>query len=268
MRCELAWLGLDVDGLTAVVLVDDRHVTHLGRLYGGMGAALTSSVIEAVSRRPVLWATTQFVGAACKGDRLEFRAEILAEGRRTTQVRVDAFAGGRLILHGIGAASIPEQRIADGTVPRMPAVPPPDACPSFHLGPASDHQPNFFNHVETRDPAVGGEPRQRWWMRLSDGPALTRPTMLGLAGDFVPAMVMRALGEWGAGTSIDNTVRTGQPASGKWLLVDGQPEQASGGFGHGSVRLWSEDGTLAGVASQTSALWHLPGALVLFAGSR
>jgi acyl-CoA thioesterase len=156
----------------------------------------------------------------------------------------------------MGAAGVPRPRIADGTVPRRPAVPPPAACPPFALGLVGDQPPNFFDLVEARNAGADGGNRQRWWMRLTDGPALTLPTMLGLAGDFVPPMVMRALGEPGAGTSIDNTVRTGQPASGDWVLVDGRPEQAAGGFGHGSVRLWSEDGVLAGVASQTAALWH------------
>jgi acyl-CoA thioesterase len=67
---------------------------------------------------------------------------------------------------------------------------------------------------------------------------------------------MRELGERGAGTSLDNTIRIGAVTEGEWVLIDGLPELAAGGYGHGSVRLWSEDGLLLGTASQTAALWR------------
>jgi acyl-CoA thioesterase len=258
---ELAWLGLEIDGPAGAVVIDDRHVTHLGRLYGGMGSALICGFIEAVTQRSLLWATTQFVGAASKGDRLELRAEVLAAGRRTSQVRVDALVGGQLILHAVGAAGLHRPDVAEGTVPRRPDVPPAEACPPYPLGVPAAPVRNFFELVEARDAGTVGGQRQLWWMRLAGGPsltrpALTRPALLSLAGDFVPSMVMAALGQPGAGTSLDNTLRIGEAVTGEWVLVDGQPEQASGGFGHGSVRLWSADGVLAGVASQTTALWH------------
>jgi acyl-CoA thioesterase len=69
-------------------------------------------------------------------------------------------------------------------------------------------------------------------------------------------MVMDAVGHFGAGTSLDNTIRVGSAASGEWVLVDGLPEQSVGGYGHGTVRLWAEDGTLVGIASQTATLWR------------
>ncbi|MDT3439349.1 MULTISPECIES: hypothetical protein [unclassified Pseudofrankia] len=49
-------------------------------------------------------------------------------------------------------------------------------------------------------------------------------------------------------------VRIGSAPDSEWVLVDGTPEPAAGGYGHGSVRLWAPDGSLAGVGSQTAAL--------------
>ncbi|OAA21769.1 Thioesterase-like superfamily protein [Frankia sp. EI5c] len=114
--------------------------------------------------------------------------------------------------------------------------------------------PGFFGAVEMRELGVPG-PRLRYWMRFPGRP-VTRPALLALVADSVPTMVMGALGHRGSGSSLDNTIRVGSAPEAEWVLVDGTPEQATGGYGHGSVRLWSPDGSLAGVGSQTAALWY------------
>jgi acyl-CoA thioesterase len=38
------------------------------------------------------------------------------------------------------------------------------------------------------------------------------------------------------------------------MLVDFDPYLVSGGYAHGAARLWAEDGTLLGVASQTATV--------------
>mgnify|MGYP003835143925 FL=1 len=43
-----------------------------------------------------------------------------------------------------------------------------------------------------------------------------------------------------------------------WVLCDVRVDGVQGGFGHGSVYLWAEDGTLLATASQ-SAVLHRPG---------
>jgi acyl-CoA thioesterase len=69
-------------------------------------------------------------------------------------------------------------------------------------------------------------------------------------------MVMEGIGEPGAGTSLDNTIRAGRPSDEEWILVEGLPELAVSGLGQGHARLWAMDGTLVGTASQTAALWR------------
>ena len=66
--------------------------------------------------------------------------------------------------------------------------------------------------------------------------------------------IHRALGgRQPGGMSLDNSIRVGPRVDTEWVLLALHPEAANDGYGHGSVHLWSPDGTLAGVASQTFA---------------
>lgn len=78
---------------------------------------------------------------------------------------------------------------------------------------------------------------------------------MAMMADVVPSVVMDALGEKGSGSSLDNTIRVGSGFNGEWALLEGTPEQAAGGYGYGSVRIWGSNGSLGGTASQTAALW-------------
>jgi acyl-CoA thioesterase len=262
-RADQEWLRLDVEDGTATatnatVELGDIHLSPFGRLYGGAGTALVSVLIEAATSRRLLWVTTQFVGVCQGGDRLDLTADVVADGKRTSQVRVQAYVGDRLVLQALGAAADPGIDIPDHTVPALPEVPPPADCPAMRLPALEKNRTGFFAAAEQRDASRGAPRSHRRWLRIP-GRAVTRPALLGLAGDFVPNMVMQEAGEQGAGTSLDNTIRVGAPACSDWVLIDGVPEQSACGYGHGWVRLWSEDGTLVGTASQTAALWRALG---------
>src|SRR6516225_7015769 len=92
---ELLELEVSEDGRDATVKLSDIHLAPFGRMYGGAGTSLASAAIEAATGRRLVWVTTQFVGAAGHGDRLELRADVVAAGRRTSQVHVRAHAGGQ-----------------------------------------------------------------------------------------------------------------------------------------------------------------------------
>jgi acyl-CoA thioesterase len=254
---ELLDLEVSADGLTSGVKLGDIHLSPLERLYGGAGASLASVAIEAAARRRLLWVTTQFVGACRAGDRLDLRADVVAAGRRTSQVQVRAYHDGRLVFQALGAAGDTRSEIPDGTLPAAPAVPEAADCPPLWEG-AQSSLPGFFSMTEQWRVPDGNDQPNKWWMRLP-GYRLTRPALLGLAGDCLPHLVMDGIGEAGAGTSLDNTIRAGAASDSEWVLIDAIPEQAAGGFGYGHVRLWAPGGTLVGVASQTAALWRSPG---------
>ena len=57
---------------------------------------------------------------------------------------------------------------------------------------------------------------------------------------------------------LDNSLRFGRMVDTEWALLDMEPWLASGGYLHGAARIWSEDGTLLGVASQTASAMAWP----------
>lgn len=98
-------------------------------------------------------------------------------------------------------------------------------------------------------PAPGG--RSSLWARI---PELLDPSAATLAilGDYVPFGIGQALGAFAGGNSLDNTLRVLRPVPTEWVLLDIQVEGIDHGFGHGTVRLFAEDGTLMATASQST----------------
>ena len=57
---DRAWLELELeeDDHRGQVTMSERHMTPLDHMYGGMGLALTTALMEAATRRRLRWATT------------------------------------------------------------------------------------------------------------------------------------------------------------------------------------------------------------------
>jgi acyl-CoA thioesterase len=126
----------------------------------------------------------------------------------------------------------------------------------------------FSLSVEMREPAVLRHPepgpgRICLWVRRADHVAVT-PAVAGYLADMVPMSVGYALGVIAGGTSLDNTIRIGSFVETEWILLDLRPHFAAGGYAHGVVHVWSEDGHLLATASQTASMVlfdpsHIPG---------
>jgi acyl-CoA thioesterase len=69
--------------------------------------------------------------------------------------------------------------------------------------------------------------------------------------DIIPLAVCAALGAMPGGTSLDNTVRIIDTEPSEWVLLDIVADGYHRSIGHGSLRLWSQDGRLIGTAQQT-----------------
>jgi acyl-CoA thioesterase len=217
--------------------------------------AAAVAVLEAETERAALWTTVQFVGSAELGERIDCRAEVLAQGYNTTQAMVTATTDDRTVFVAVGstARSRPDAFGADlGT---MPAVAPPEDCP-----PWIPQLPVPRETVTARGPFATAEFRLAeredgvllQWIRMR-GMHQTRLTIAYLA-DFVPSAVLRAAGRDGGGTSLDNNIRFGKPPPPEldWILVDTEPYLADSGYVHGGARIWSPQGQLLAVASQTA----------------
>jgi hypothetical protein len=95
------------------------------------------------------------------------------------------------------------------------------------------------------------------WARLPGG--RTTPAMLGYAADMVPRALFEVVNHVG-GRSLDNTLRCAGPVrSSEWVLLDVRSHMIGGRLGTGDAVMWSEDGIMLGVASQTATLRRVPG---------
>ena len=259
---DLAWLGLERTGDGCWSFELTPPLTRFdGKLYGGTGIAAMTAIMEAETGHDALWATVQFAGSADVGERLDCRLEVLAGGRRTSQVRFTATVGDRVVLAGLGAAgSAGSQPSVDAQIGTMPHVPGPDDAaewgPRMHFT-EEQVRASWWAIAELRE-VERADGHMAMWGRMRDIPQ-TRAS-LGFLADFVPAAVVRAMGRMGAGTSLDNAMRFG-PApdlATEWVLLDFDPHLASSGYVHGAARVWSSDGRLLAVASQTAKviLWE------------
>jgi acyl-CoA thioesterase len=275
---DRALLGLepDPDDPRALSLVVTPSLCRVdGRFYGGaaLAAALTAS--EAATGRDALWSSTQLVGVADLGERIRIDVEHLAAGRRADQVQVRGTIGDRVIFNAVGSAATPDPGGMHGAGQAMPIVPPPEDCPAWRASrqvaveearapgaPAIGH--NLV--CEHRDAPLLDAVEERAgrmtvWTRFTGPLQATFPHMtpagLGFVADLVPLAVARACGVDGAGTSLDNSLRIGEPVDSEWVLLDVEAHVAVGGFGHGHVHVWSPDGRMVATGTQSARLFSL-----------
>jgi acyl-CoA thioesterase len=228
-----------------------------GKFYGGTGIAVSTALVEAATDRDALWVTTQFVGTAEVGDRIDCHVDRLAHGRRTSQVRVTAAHGERLVFVALGSAGLPRAAALEVQIPTMPEVAPPDDSPPWNVRapltlPEGDR--GWIDLVDLREvPDLGAAAGSGMavWARMRDGVPHSRAT-IGFVADLVPTSVVRAGGRAGAGTSLDNSMRFGAAPDTEWVLVEFVPQLATAGYLHGLARVWSSDGVLLGLAGQTA----------------
>ena len=248
---DLAWLGLERHGHGRWSFELTSALTrHDGKLFGGTGIAVTVATMEAETGRDALWTTVQYASSADLGARVDCYIEVLASGKRTSQLRMTATVDDRIVLAAVGATGAARSGPIEAQIPTMPAMPPPDECTAWgfmrHTH-GADRPPSWMQLAEMRHVPEGSG----IWARMRSG-LHTHATIAFLA-DMIPSSVARAAGKMGGGTSLDNSLRFGRLVDTDWILLDMDPWFATSGYLHGAARVWAEDGTLLGVASQTSS---------------
>ncbi|MGE0726445.1 MAG: acyl-CoA thioesterase domain-containing protein [Acidimicrobiia bacterium] len=231
-----------------------------GALYGGCGLAAVIEVAEAATGRPATWAACQFVNGAEVPDTLDLRCEVLIAGRRITQTRVTASVGDKVALAALVALGTREFPIEGAWGPHPPAdLPPPEDCATRKM---PEHRRGGLRlRIDER---VVGEADGT--MASSDGRAFLWCTMpggvpasagaLAILGDGVSSGVDAMFTDDIRARSIDNSLRVVAPRACDWVLADIQVDGAAVGLAHGSVRLWTPDGHLLAVASQSGLVGH------------
>jgi acyl-CoA thioesterase-2 len=229
-----------------------------GFLFGGCGLGAAIVALESTTGRPLVWATAQYLSYAQPGSVLDLDVTVAVSGRNSTQARVVGHVGEREIFT-VNAALGARATDSDQVWARPIEVPRPEDCPKRSLRlPGED---SIMKRLEIRlasardwadlpgNPVEGG--RSALWARI---PELTEPSAVALAilGDYVPFGIGQALGAYAGGNSLDNTLRVVQVVPTEWILIDVTVDGIGNGFGHGTVHLYAEDGTLMATASQST----------------
>jgi acyl-CoA thioesterase-2 len=229
-----------------------------GFLFGGCGLGAAIAALEGSTGRPVIWATAQYLSYAQPGSVVDLDVTIAVEGRQSTQARAVGHVGDREIFTVNAALGSRSMEVAEAYVTPM-AVPPPEDCDPRPLRIPGEE--SIMSRLDMRlaaargwesiegNPAPGG--RSALWARIPD---LLEPSAAALAilGDYIPFGIGQALGDFAGGNSLDNTLRVVRIVPTEWVLLDIQIEGIDHGFGHGTVRLFAEDGTLMATASQST----------------
>ncbi|HEY6533112.1 MAG TPA: thioesterase family protein [Acidimicrobiales bacterium] len=254
---EFFGLRFDPTTNTGTFQVLDRMSNPRGTFYGGAGVAVVATAMEAATDRRLLWITAQFSDGAARGDELRCHVEVMAHGRRTSQVRATVTNGDTTVLTALGATGEGRDDVA-ATFDRMPAVRPPEMSPAVELDLEGDVARSRFAVTEHRVAAdlsslEGTGTHIAWWCRV-EGLAPSAPT-LAYVSDLLVFGVAQALGRPAVrATSLDNTLRVGSAGETEWMLLDLRAQSTSDGFAHGFVNIWSPDGVLLATASQSFAL--------------
>lgn len=232
------------------------------RIFGGTAVAASVEAMEAVTGRTCAWITTQFSGSASVGATIDLHVERMAVGKAMSQLRVTGYDEGRLVWSALGACAVEQEEPPfEGGFAEMPAVLPPEAGPVLRF-PGESPDRGFGTTcirltLELREALrPDGSPSDvpmLVWGRVVDRP-MTRAG-LAMVADLGPLVIARAIGRPGTGKSMDNTMRYGPTPTTDWVLLEMLPGLAHGGWAHSDIRLWSEDGTLLGLATQTARIW-------------
>ena len=226
-------------------------------LFGGCGLAAAISALEQTSGRECVWATGQYLSYARPGEVMDIDVTIAVEGHQITQARATCHVGNREILTvnaALGEREIPHT----GQWEQMPDVRPPSECHDREArnavaGTISSRLEQRFAKGRTYEQLDGSvsDGQVLVWARIPDVIDGVDAAALAILGDFVPLGVGQALGVYGGGNSLDNTLRVAKLVPTEWVLLDIRIHAVSRGFGHGLVHMFAEDGTLMATASQS-----------------
>lgn len=232
-------------------------------LFGGVGLASSVMAMERTCARPVVWATAQYLSYARVPATVDLDVIVPVSGKYNSQARVKGRVGDTEIFT-VNAAlgERPSELSHQWAV--MPEVARPEDCEARprhskrHQG-VSLHSGTDVRVVKGRygigasDGEFSEDGHVQLWAKLKNGHAIDTAALCIFA-DFLPSAVGNAIGMDAGGNSLDNTIRFRKVVPTEWVLCDIQIHSVHGGFVHGRMHLFAEDGTLMASASQSMIL--------------
>jgi acyl-CoA thioesterase len=226
-------------------------------MFGGVGLASAIAAMERTTGRPVVWATAQYLSYARPPNVVDLDVWVPASGKYNTQARVIGHVDDREIFTVNAALGSRPSELSQQWL-EMPDAPPPLECPPAEHW--RQDEVGLHSRLEVRvakgrygfdrpgRPEADG--RLLLWVRPRERFAIDAP-MLAVIADHVPSGIGNALGKNAGGNSLDNTLRVRRIAPTEWVLCDIRIHGIHGGFGHGAMYLFAEDGELMATASQS-----------------
>ena len=250
--------ALPLDASLCTGAPDDRH------MFGGAGAAAAVLAMEALSGQAALWVSAQFHQAPRVGRVLEMAERSRLAGRSSVQFTLQGTVDGEVAMEALGATGAAQPKGERRQWSRPETVPGPQDCKfvSVHRDAHEDVHGRFearqargrfgkFSH----DPR-SGDGRVLVWLRPFSG--VVDRAALAVIADFLPACTSDALGVRCGGRSLDNLVRFAALVPTEWVLAEYRIDAVADGVGHGTTRLYAEDGTLLALGSQSFRLLLAP----------
>ncbi len=235
--------------------VNTRTAGGGGSLFGGVGLAAGIVALEQATKKPVVWASGQYLALTQQPTVVDLEVRLPAVGRNVTQGRVVGHLGEEEIITIFGACG-ERPDVARGLWDTMPDARPPETCEAM----VGHHDvPSLSDHVEIRIARgmfgfsgagkASGDNRSLLWVRMPE--LHNDPGTLAIIADYMPSALGNALGRMMSCTSLDNTIRFADQISTEWVLCENIIDFVGNGFGYGQVRMWSESGVLMATASQS-----------------
>lgn len=231
-------------------------------LFGGVGLASSIIAMERTTGRPTIWATAQYLSYARPGAVVDLDVHIPVGGKYTTQARVIGHVDDKEIFTVNAAMGSRPGDISEQWVD-APDAPVPEDCQlreHWRKNATSLHNQLEVRMVKGRQglECVGGEKSDDghvvMWVRPKNHAIVIDSGVLGVIADFIPSAIGHAIGRDAGGNSLDNTVRFRKIVPTNWVLCDIQIQGIHGGFVHGQMQLFSENGELMATASQSLIL--------------
>ncbi len=224
-------------------------------MFGGVGLASAIAAMERTCGRSLVWATGQYLSYARPPSIVDLDVRTPAVGKHVTQARVTGHVGDKEIFTVNAALGERPSEISHQWV-AMPDAPRPEDCePAEHwrgtsVGLHSRIEVKVAKGRHGRDGTPSPDGRSLLWFRPRERFAIDS-AMLAVAADLVPSGIGNALGRNAGGNSLDNTLRIRRIVPTEWVLCDIHITGVHGGFGHGAINLFAQDGQLMATASQS-----------------
>lgn len=229
-----------------------------GTLHGGCGLGAAVAALELATERPLALASAHYLSRASHGEEVEVELDLFAEGNAMTQAGFSVTSRGKVVLRGHASLGGRDIGLEERWVTR-PDAPAPDECPPRARSTEIDH--SFTDLADLRVArSVPGERRVMYWSRVRNHLASSNPLLAAL-GDLLPSGMRVTIDSSFRGSSLDNTIRIAASHSCDWVLIDLESSAFHNGVGHGTVRIYAEDGPLLASGSQCFAVTRLTGPL-------